>query len=152
MLEQKRERDAGIVEDAVHTRAHLGAMREHLGDPVVGEVEAEGGRVDVVLVDELRGEARSPIRKPLPASSHASLRLDGPQQDGDGVGLVVVGRTEPARADRSDHRGLVGVALSGNEALDGADRHALVGDATLLAPGGQRREQTAVDVRRVSAN
>ena len=59
---------------------------------------------------------------------------------------------EPARANRSDDRVLVGVTLAGDEALDGADGHALVGDAALLAPGGQRREQTAIDMRGVSAN
>ena len=67
------------------------------------------------------------------------------------VGLVVVGRCEAASANRSDDRVLVGVALAGDEPLDGADGDALVGDAALLAPGGQRREQTAKDVRGVSA-
>ena len=46
---------------------------------------------------------------------------------------------------------LVGVALAGDEPLDGADGHALVGDRVLLAPGRQRGEQTAMDMRGVGA-
>ena len=60
-----------------------------------------------------------------------------------GIGLVVVGRCEPARANRSDDRVLVGVALAGDESLDGADGHALVVDLMVIAPGRQDREPTA---------
>src|SRR5262249_15157620 len=102
--------------------------------------------VSIVLGMLLERPSAMPFR-----SSHASLGCQRPQQDSDGVGLVVVGRTVATRADRLDHRGLVDIAPSGDEALDGADRHALVGDRPLLAPGRQRSEQAAVHVRRVSA-
>ena len=68
------------------------------------------------------------------------MRLDRPQQDGERVGLVVVGGIETARADRGDDRGLVGIALAGDKALDRAKRAALVGDLVVIAPGGQYRQ------------
>src|SRR5690606_34058007 len=54
--------------------------------------------------------------------------------------------------DGGDHRRLVGVALAGDEPLDGADRDALVGDRVLLAPGGEAGEKAAVGVGRIYAD
>jgi hypothetical protein len=62
------------------------------------------------------------------------------------VGLVVVGRLEPARLQRRDHRLLVGVPLAGDVPLDGAHRHALVRNAVGFRPGGEVGEIAAVGV------
>src|SRR5436309_3454448 len=77
------------------------------------------------------------------------MGLDRPEQDRDGVSLVVIRWREATGPHGGDDDRLVGVALARDEALDRADRHALVGNAALLAPGGQRREKTSKDVCRV---
>ena len=51
-----------------------------------------------------------------------------------------------------EHGILAGVTLARGEAFDGADRNALIGDALTLAPSGQRRQETAVEVGGVSAD
>lgn len=80
------------------------------------------------------------------------MGVDRPEQDRDGVGLVVIGGFEAAGPDCLDDGGLVGVALAGDVSLDCSDRHALVGDVVLLAPGGERREEAAVEVCGVCAD
>src|SRR5690606_18595920 len=99
---------------------------------------------------------RLPPAAPRPSSAsisqHTSPGLHRPEQDRDRIGLVVVGGLEPAPAYRGEHGILAGVALARGEAFDGADRNALIGDALTLAPSGQRRQETAVDVGGVSAD
>ena len=73
-----------------------------------------------------------------------------------GPGTQPVHRAGPRRHARrclapARHRRLVGVAAACGEALDGADRHALVGDAALLAPGGEVGEEAAVQMGGVGA-
>src|SRR6266511_1285516 len=71
-------------------------------------------------------------------SSRFSQALrERPAQQRQRVGLVVVGRREAQPADGIDHRLFVGVALAGYVTLDRADRHALVRNAVVLAPGGE---------------
>ena len=72
------------------------------------------------------------------ASDAASSRISStafgrPKEEGQCVGFVVVGRSEAAGLHRGDDRGFVGVAAAGGEALDGADRDALVGPGQVLA-------------------
>src|SRR5690606_1879258 len=99
---------------------------------------------------------RLPPAAPRPGSAstsqHASPGLDRPEQDRDRVGLVVVGGLEPALAHRGEHGILAGVALARGEALDGADRNALIGDALTRAPSRQRRQETAEEGCGVSAD
>ena len=58
---------------------------------------------------------------------------------------------EAAGLHGGDHGGLVGVAAAGSEALDRADGDALVGDDMVLAPGGQDRQPSPEEMRRVGA-
>ena len=83
-------------------------------------------------------------------SSHTPIGCIGPEEDRDGVGLVVVGGCESTGTQGGDDCGLVGVALAGGEALDGADRHALIGEPVLFAPGGQCGEQAPENMSRIS--
>lgn len=50
------------------------------------------------------------------------MGLDSPEQDSDGIGLVVVGRGKTLGVNCRDHGCLVGIALAGDEPLDRADR------------------------------
>src|ERR1019366_8684586 len=81
------------------------------------------------------------------ASSNAHVRLDRPQQDRECIGFVIVDRIEPACAYRRDDRRLIGIALAGDVALDGADGDALVSDRALLAP---RRAQARLTASKTS--
>ncbi len=80
------------------------------------------------------------------------VRPDRPEQDGDGVGLIIVGRAEAAGTDGGHHRGFVGIAFARSETLDRADRDALVGNAPQLGPCGKRGHESPVDVARVGAS
>ena len=115
VLDQAGDDDAGVGEQRVEIGAAARAVGEHLAGPAV-RIEADRHREPRAAMLELRRFRRRGDREAAPASSHASLRLDRPQQDGERVGLVVVGGIESARADCGDHRGLVGVALAGDEA------------------------------------
>ena len=52
---------------------------------------------------------------------------------------------------RGDHVVLARVALAGRVFLDRADRHALIRDVVVLAPGGQVAHETAVGVGGIHA-
>ena len=122
-------------------RAH--ALMAERGEFVAGH--AARIAADIVAVLKFETDLAVDVHRTPPCG------LDRPQQDGECVGLVVVGRCESARANCGDDRVLVGVALAGDEPLDRADRDALVGDAALLAPGGQRCEQAAINMCGVGA-
>jgi hypothetical protein len=77
------------------------------------------------------------------------VRLDGPVQQRQGIGFVVVDRGVATRPDGGDHLVLARIALAGRVLLDRADRHALVRDLVVLAPRGERGQEAAVGVRRV---
>src|SRR3954468_5639447 len=66
MLEQKRESDARVIQDAIHGGADLGAVREHFRDTMPADIITERGRVDVSFVDELRRATRPAVWKALP--------------------------------------------------------------------------------------
>ena len=76
----QRDRPAGG--DGRHGSAGFAVLGAALGDDV-GDV----------LEEHLGGQLM-----------HPSIRLEGPEQDGDGVGLVVVGRLEAALTHGGDHR------------------------------------------------
>jgi hypothetical protein len=61
-------------------------------------------------------------------SSDTSTGLNGPEEYGDRVGLIVIGWGKPALPHGIDNSSLVGIALAGCKALDGPDRHALISD------------------------
>ena len=143
VLDQAGDHDASIRQERIETGASSRAMGEHFAGPSV-RIEPDRDHEARAVVLELQRSRRRVDREVASASSHASLGLDCPQQDGERIGLVVVGRCEPASANRSDDRVLVGVTLAGDEPLDGADGHALVGDPTVIAPGGQVASQTAI--------
>src|SRR5581483_9829377 len=67
MLQQKRQRDTGIVEDAVHGGAYLGAVREHFADAAGARVEAERHRIGPAVVHERGRDAWPAFGKALPA-------------------------------------------------------------------------------------
>jgi len=67
------------------------------------------------------------------------------------IGLVVIRGPKALRPHCGDHRGLVGVAPAGRVFLERPDRHALVGDGTLLAPDGQLPEESPIRVCRIHA-
>ena len=125
-------------------------MGEHLTRASV-RIESSGHREPAAVVLELDGFGGTPIGKPLPGSSHAPVGVDGPEQDGDGVGLVIVGGAESTLAHRGDDCLLVGIAFAGDEEFDRPDRKALVSNRVLLAPSCQRGQQPAMNVRGIGA-
>ncbi len=72
-------------------------------------------------------------------------------QDAQSVRLVLgLGRIAQ-RLHRGHDGRLIRVTLASQAPLPGADRHTGVGNAVVLAPGRQRGDQTAIDVRRINA-
>ena len=86
--------DTGIGQERIEVRAGSDTVREHLSRTSVW-VESDRHREPAAVVLELDGFGWHGDRAGVPGSSHAPLRLDRPEQDRDGVGLVVVGRAKP---------------------------------------------------------
>ncbi len=63
MLQQQRQRDAGIVQDAVHGGSDLGAVCEHLANAAVAGIEAHRDRVGMAVVHKLGGDVGPAVRK-----------------------------------------------------------------------------------------
>jgi multidrug efflux pump subunit AcrB len=72
-----------------------------------------------------------------------------PVQERKSIRFVVIGNRVAQRLHGSNHLSLACIAFAGGMAFDGAHGHALVRDLVVLAPGGQRGQQAAVDVRGV---
>ena len=58
-------------------------------------------------------------------SLHTSIRFQHPEQQRDGIGLVIIRRAEATPTRRRDHRLFRRIALASGVALDSANRHAL---------------------------
>jgi len=73
-------------------------------------------------------------------------------QDGQGIGFVVVGNGVTQGLHGSNDLGLACVAFAGSVLLDRPHWHALVRDAVVLAPSGERGHQAAINVGGIHAN
>ena len=69
-----------------------------------------------------------------------------PSEESQGISLVVIAGIKPAVPHGGDHRFLVGVALAGSVALDGADGDSLVGNLMMFTPGGDMSQKATVGV------
>jgi len=72
-------------------------------------------------------------------------------QQGERIGLVVIGGVVAARGDCGEHLRFVRVALASGVLLDRSDGHPLVRDLVLLTSGGEVAHEPAVGMRRIDA-
>ncbi len=72
-------------------------------------------------------------------------------EQGEGIGLVVVHRAVAQAADSGDHLRLAGIAPAGDVALDRSHRHALVGNAVVLAEAAELAEEAAIGMGGINA-
>ena len=126
-------------------------MGEHLGNAIGARINAERGRIVVVLERQHGRDTRPAVWKPLPGHlTPPCVSIDQSRMAKASASLSSAGENPRARM-AGKHGGLVSVAFAGSEPLDRSDRHALIGDAVLFAPSRQGCQQTAIDVRGIGA-
>jgi Rrf2 family iron-sulfur cluster assembly transcriptional regulator len=144
----------GFRGDAITVADIVTAIEESAPSPQESDAPGADGPTD--MTHALWEQLHTALMEHMKTISLRSLALQQRAkgfavQERKSIRFVVVGDRVAQRLHGRNHLSLARISLAGGMAFDGAHGHALVRDLVVLAPGGQRGQQAAVDVRGVYA-